>query len=128
MFLPGHDYEPYANILNHFPNVAFDGMKFESLPFSFAEIEQLIDECRQAVGIADHRVDILLGFRVESVFRTFCEIFQRPSYQRQRRTYFMGHIREKIELRNIKFTFFLTFDLFDRLFTFAQRATYCNFI
>ena len=113
VLLTGHGYEPQAYVLHHLADIAFYGMQAESLLFGFPEIEQLVDERRQPVGVRLHRAQLLVQLPVGAVARFGHDVFQRTANQRQRRAYLMGDIGEEIEFGDVEFAFLASFYFFD---------------
>ena len=124
MFLPRHRHEAHAEVFDHFADVAVDGPDSESLLFGLAEIEELVYERGEPLGVGLHRAEPLVQFGVGVRAGLGQDVFQGAPDQGEGRADLVGDIREEIELRDVEFPLLPAFDLFDFGLPLPQRERF----
>lgn len=119
-FLSCQRNEAFIGFLQDFGKVVCHKVEVETLGFGLSEIEQLVYEVKQPVGVQIHNFQILFDGIVHMVGNQ--DVLQRAFDKCQRCAYLMGYVGEEVNLGRVEFALFLVFQYFHGLPVLAQVA------
>ena len=103
--LLGQGSEAFAGKLHQPAQVTFLGIQLKAFVLGLAEVEQLVHQVQQALGVLVHDFQFHLHFVGQYI--VFQDAFQRTLYQGKWRSDFVCHVGKEVYLGHIKLSFFL---------------------